>query len=193
MAAQTIGVSQWPTCRRIRHMPAPQSRSHRIFLALWPDPDTQGAIVDHANLWTWPAECARYKPVDWHVTLHFLGSVPSHDLPKLTAELQVPFEPCGLVLDSPQQWSGGLAVLAASEVPPELVSLHQRLAESIAGLNLPVESRVWRAHVTLARRADTSVPPTRCAPVVWPVRSYALVLSTGRPQERYQLIDTYRF
>ena len=172
-------------------MPAPERNSQRLFLALWPDPPTQDAIASHARLWTWPETCTRYKPADWHVTLHFLGNVPSHRLTALAEELQLPVDACDLVLDLPQQWPGGLAVLAASRIPQQLDELHQALAGSIAGLNLPLECRAYRPHVSLARRASAAIPPMRAASVVWPVRSYALVVSTGHADERYRVLRAY--
>lgn len=169
----------------------PDKNFQRLFLALWPDPATLEAMVKHTELWTWPQGCARYKPVDWHVTLHFLGDVPAPRLAELTAGLKLPFDSFELVLDQPQQWPRGLSVLGASRVPDELAELQQRLALSLAGLKLPVEHRPYRPHVTLARRADAAIPPSVSTPVVWPVRSYALVRSTGRPEQRYQVVCSY--
>jgi hypothetical protein len=45
--------------------------------------------------------------------------------------------------------------------------------------------------LTLAHHAKGSVPPTRSAPVVWPVRSFELVVSTGNAGARYGELRMY--
>jgi len=81
----------------------------------------------------------------------------------------VPFQPFELVL----------AVLGAAEVPAPLQVLHDRLGDALRTLGLPVETRPYQPHVTLARRADAVVVPAMLTPVVWRVRRYVLVVSTG--------------
>ncbi len=164
---------------------------HRLFLALWPDDVGRQAMAEHTRSWAWPEQSVRYDPLDWHVTLHFLGNVPAQRLPELATGLDLPFDHFDLVLDRPQQWPHGLAVLGASTLPDHLVDLHRRLARAITVLGLPVEQRPYRPHATLARNAQTAVPPQDCAPVVWSVREYSLALSTGRVGERYVVIGRY--
>ena len=91
----------------------------------------------------------------------------------------VPFQPFELVLDQPTRWPHGLAVLGAAEVPAPLQVLHDRLGDALRTLGLPVETRPYQPHVTLARRADAVVVPAMLTPVVWRVRRYVLVVSTG--------------
>jgi len=163
----------------------------RMFLALWPDDAGRKALARHIESWTWPEAGDRYRPADWHVTLHFLGKVAAGRLAQLATGLRVPFDAFDLVLDQPERWPRGLAVLGASALPEQLADLHERLARTIALLGLPVEQRRYRPHVTLARHAAAALPPSHWAPVVWPVRGYTLVLSTGRPEERYRVIESY--
>jgi RNA 2',3'-cyclic 3'-phosphodiesterase len=164
---------------------------YRLFLALWPDDVGRQAMAKHTQFWAWPEQSVRYEPVDWHVTLHFLGNLPEQRLPELSAGLHVPFDHFNLVLDRPERWPHGLAVLGASTVPNELLDLHLRLTRAITVLDLPVEHRLYRPHVTLARAAQAAVPPQSFAPVVWSIREYVLALSAGRPEKRYQVIGRY--
>lgn len=151
----------------------------RLFLALWPAPATHAALLAHAQQWSWD-NARRTPPERLHITLHFLGPVPAERLDALRAGLQVDWEGCELLLDRAQVWPGGIAVLEASQVPPELAALHAALGERLRALELPVESRRYRPHVTFARKAVAARPPEAFEPVRWKAGgSYALVESLG--------------
>jgi 2'-5' RNA ligase len=170
-----------------------RSKRHtfRLFLAIWPDDEVRQRVTRHHAGWALPSGSLIYQPQDWHVTLHFLGSVADERVVEVAAGLHLPLQPCELILDQPELWRGGLAVLAATSVPSALMSFHDRLAVALRGLDLPVESRPWRPHLTLARRAVTAQLPTPITPVAWPVQKYAMVVSTGRPEQRYQVVHEY--
>lgn len=165
--------------------------SQRLFLALWPDAAVQSQLAAHAQQWSWPAGCAPYQPQDWHVTLHFIGRVDASQVTELTARAAVPFQPFNLVLDKPALWPHGLAVLCPGEFPKHLWSLFDRLGHVLRGLDLTVETRPYRPHLTLARRAQGAMAPSTLAPVKWLVQSYALAVSTGDSDTRYQIQRTY--
>lgn len=133
----------------------------------------------------------QYRPADWHVTLHFIGPVKADRVADIAAGAGVPFQPFTWVLDQPTLWPHGLAVLGATKVPTPLQVLHERLGDALRGLGLPVETRLFQPHVTLARRARAAIPPTAFAPVVWRVRSYALLTSTGDKDPRYRVVCQY--
>lgn len=167
------------------------ARTQRLFLALWPDDATRGQLAAHARQWRWPLGCVQYLPADFHVTLHFIGPVQTDQVENIGANAGVPFQPFKLVLDLPMRWPHGLAVLGATEVPVPLQALHDRLGDTLRRLDLPMETRPYRPHVTLARRADAAIAPTVPAPVVWRIRSFALVVSTGDREQRYRVIRQY--
>jgi 2'-5' RNA ligase len=171
--------------------PPAKPRAHRLFLAIWPDDPVRQAVAEHADAWSLPAGCLRYGPADWHVTLHFLGRVETERVPDIAAAVDVPTEPFRMVLDQPLLWPGGLAVVGASEMPQALKALHDRLAQALRGVNHAVESRPYRPHLTLARRAFGARRPRAPVPVQWPVRGFALVVSTGKADQRYALLRTY--
>lgn len=170
----------------------PGPRTQRLFLALWPDAGVREQLAAHADQWLWPAGCTRYAPADWHVTLHFIGDVATEQAETIAAGAAVPFQPFELVLDQPARWAHGLTVLGASEVPMPLRTLHERLGRALRGLDLALDPRPYVPHVTLARHADAAIPPTVFAPVRWPVRGFALVLSTGLKASRYRVIRQYQ-
>ena len=80
-----------------------------------------------------------------------------------------PVPPFELVLDEFTVWHRGIAVLQPSAAAPEpLVVLHGRLAEALRALELPVESRPLRPHVTFARRGrGAGLAAAAPAPVRW--------------------------
>jgi 2'-5' RNA ligase len=146
-------------------------------------------IVQHAAAWHWPAAARRTAAERLHVTLHFLGNVPAERLPQLRAGLSVEWAGCELLLDQAEVWPGGIAVLEASQLPPELAQLHARLGARLVKLQVPVEPRRYRPHVTLARKAFGARPPAQWTPLVWTAPpGYLLVQSLpgGRGYEPVQ-------
>jgi 2'-5' RNA ligase len=168
------------------------SHTQRLFLALWPDGPARHQLSLHARAWTWPPDCVQYLPVDWHVTLHFIGEVPTVRVADIAANVALPFQAFECVLERPRLWPHGLAVLCANKVPAALQNLHDRLGDALCGLGLPVETRPYCPHVTLARRADTAVLPVISPSVVWQISRYALVVSTGKRDGHYRTIREYQ-
>jgi 2'-5' RNA ligase len=165
----------------------------RLFLALWPDAAVRRRIAAHAAAWAaLPVARGRMAPEDWHVTLHYIGSVAADRVPAVAEALEVRCEPFELVLDRPRTWPRGLAVVEAATIPVPLTALHEALAQSLRRLALPVEERRFRPHVTLARHAGDARPPLDPDPIGWPAHGYRLVVSTGRPEQRYANLREYR-
>jgi RNA 2',3'-cyclic 3'-phosphodiesterase len=151
----------------------------RLFLALWPDADVRADLAAHQAQWQWPAG-ARLSRIDGlHLTLHFIGAVDAERVPALRAACRLPMAPCTLTLDRPELWPNHCAVLCARDVPPALAALHAALAQALRTLELPVERRGFRPHVTLARHAAGASPPPDALPVQWTLRDPVLVQSAG--------------
>lgn len=72
----------------------------------------------------------------------------------------------------------GIAVLEPDAVPAPLLALHGSLARVLRDLDLPVDERPFRPHVTLARRAAGATLPAAQCDIAWPVERYALMSST---------------
>ena len=125
------------------------------------------------------------------MTLHFIGRVEASQVTDLTSRAAAPFQPFELVLNKPALWPQGLAVLCPDELPKQLWSLFDRLGQVLRGLNLTVETRPYRPHLTLARRAQGAMAPSTTAPVTWLVHSYVLAASTPDGDTLYQIHRTY--
>lgn len=123
-----------------------------------------------------------------HLTLHFIGALPASRLDELLPALAVEVTPCDLVLDRIECWPRGLVVWRASVLPPPLQRLHRGLARALQALQLPVERRPLRPHVTLARRALLRELPA-VDPLPWPLRGHVLVHS--RPDGRYEVLQRW--
>lgn len=170
-----------------KHPPVPQAQA-RLFLALWPEPGLRQALLAHQRDWQWPLKCTWVRPENLHLTLHFIGAVPREKLGEITARLAVPLAPFALELGRPALWQAGVAVLEPLAVPSGLLQLRERLGLALQQLGLPVESRPFRPHVTLARHAGGARPPTSAPLLHWPVVDYALVESAAG---QYQVLQRY--
>ena len=150
----------------------------RLFIALWPGDALRRAIASWQQAWSWPPRAALVKPDRLHLTLHFLGDVPANRLPQLVERLTARVEPFTLALGEGEVWSNGVALLRPDATPPALARLHAQLRRELEGLELAVETRPYRAHVTLARRAHGAIAPQQGPGLQWRVDSgYVLVRS----------------
>jgi len=154
-----------------------QQETSRLFLALWPDPGVRHALRTWRDAWAWPRGATPVHTDKLHLTLHFLGGVPSERLPELLDGFNVPFEQFRLDLGKPVLWPHGIAVLEPLTGPPALLALHARLGEALAGLGLQPEARSYRPHVTMARRAHGAAIPLDGPTIAWQADRYALVES----------------
>lgn len=156
----------------------------RLFYALWPDEATRRALTAQQAQWQWTPASRPTRGERLHATLLFLGAgIARERVPQLIAQCPRLDRPVALVLDVPQLWPRGTAVLAASELPEPLAALHDDLRQRCA-----MPPRAWRPHVTLARRAEGAVPPANAEPIVWQVERGVLVESDLRPPARYRVL-----
>jgi RNA 2',3'-cyclic 3'-phosphodiesterase len=154
----------------------------RLFVALWPDAAVRAAIAAWRDACTWPAGAAAVATPKLHMTLHFIGDVAADRLPAIVQGLRVPRQRFELVLDQCALWPRGLVVLQPSETPAALLALHAACADALRALELPVERRPFRAHVTLARGAAGAALQQATKPLRWPAGELALVRSHPGPR-----------
>lgn len=159
----------------VRSSPRPDTL--RLFVALWPDGGANAWLHDCDASIAWPDAAAREGPERRHLTLHFLGAVPRPRLDDVMQALQCPFTPFELVLGSIAAWPRGLLVAEPLARCEALFALHAALGAALQRAGQRVESRAFRPHVTLARRASGAVCPASPPPLRWPVAAYALVAS----------------
>jgi 2'-5' RNA ligase len=165
--------------------------STRLFLALWPDPTIRHTLRERRDAWDWPRGASPVHTDKLHMTLHFLGEQPSARVAELQRGFAVPFAPFSLSIGVPKLWSHGVAVLEPHEEPPELLALHANLSSALVALGLQPETRQFRPHVTLARRANSAVVPPETEPLIWKVDGYALVESKPANGGGYTVLQSY--
>lgn len=161
----------------------------RLFVGLWPDEAVRDEIVAHAQTWVWPRQARPTRRERLHLTLCFLGELPTQRLPEVIERLPVAFEPFELRLAQPEVWAGGVAVLRPLEIPAALHGLQQRLQWALrwhAAPWLPRRSS-FAPHVTLARDVPAALPPRHCLPIAWPVAGYTLIESDLGPPATYRV------
>lgn len=162
----------------------------RLFTALWPDETTRQQIVLHRNNQDWVGGARTVADADLHVTLTFLGYMSPSILPALADHLtSVPFAPVELYFERTEDWGEGLVVLCPDKLPPALTQLHRHLQEIQQALGLAVESRPYRPHVTLARRARGTILTQPKRPIRWTARGF--VLAQSDPPGTYEVLQTF--
>lgn len=124
----------------------------RCFIALGPDPATRKRLAGLALAFPEPA---RLHPADLHLTLAFLGTLTEDHEARLREALhplarrQPDLSFSSLAIwPTPERPRVAVAEYALTEALRELVRSTQRI---LGGMALPVETRPFRPHVTLAR------------------------------------------
>lgn len=176
----------------------------RLFVGLWPP----GPALEHAqaHLASFHDQLpgGRWIPLPrWHITLAFLGDVPTSKIPSVVSLLDklAPAHPplSGLRLQGAGTFRG---VLWLGLTPTERYSPADRLARHIQRelrrIGIPIERRPWRAHVTVARwkpRSDTTAAARKLSRQVndyrgpeFTIDSFNLVKSDNGPSPCYQVI-----
>lgn len=171
---------------------AAQQDTTRLFLALWPDPAVRAQLREWRELWDWPRGASPVHTDKLHLTLHFLGNQPGESLPALLDGLAVPMTPFRLKLDMAALWHNGVAVLAPSSAPQALLDLHAALSAALPGLGLEPEARIYRPHVTMARRAKGAVIPQDGPVIDWHIDHYTMVESKTGDGSGYTVLREYR-
>ncbi|MES2898563.1 MAG: RNA 2',3'-cyclic phosphodiesterase [Pseudomonadota bacterium] len=163
----------------------------RLFIALWPEDGVRDALAAWRDGWQWPRHATPVRTARLHVTLHFLGDVAAERLPDLGPALACQFEPFTLSFGHNQLWPHGIAVLEPHSTPAALTTLHAALALRLQQLGVPTDSRPYRPHATLARRAAGATSP-QCGPAIdWRVERYALMQSVTGHGGGYATLRSY--
>ena len=153
-----------------------QPGRRRVFFALWPDDATRSALVRATK---GAVRLCGGRPIAkerLHVTVAFLGEVTAEQLASVRGAAPVAVGAFDLTLDLLGVWPQSRVLwLAGRDVPDALNALERELWTRLEQRGFKREERIYRPHLTLARRArpvEEEVPP-----VTWPVTELALVES----------------
>jgi 2'-5' RNA ligase len=167
----------------------------RLFFALWPGAATAAAL--HARACALKAECdgRAVRRDTIHLTLAFLGEVPSCDLAALSAiAAGIGGARFTLELDHVGTWRGNRILWTGpSCLPPALVALGQTLADCLRAAGFALEQRAFTPHVTLVRNARRTPQAGETHALHWRVASFVLVASErGTAGAHYRVIGRWR-
>ncbi|MCM2289059.1 MAG: RNA 2',3'-cyclic phosphodiesterase [Sulfuritalea sp.] len=163
-----------------------EARSHRVFFALWPDPEATGHLAALAHSLAGSGGGRLMRPATLHLTLAFIGSaMPTRlaELERIAAGIRAPafdlsFDRLGFWPQRGILWAG------CRTLPPPLRALSERLAAGLREAGFAIDQRVGAAlvpHVTLARGIRCASLPRLETPIRWRVDEFALVESHLHP------------
>jgi 2'-5' RNA ligase len=164
----------------------------RIFFAVWPPPETAGALAQ------WAREAqektgGKTTPEDKiHLTLAFLGDTDPGKA--ITAAKRVSAQAHKLPIEQARYWRENNIVWAGPrEMPTPLKALFDSLSMELFREEFILERRPFAAHVTLIRkaRAAKSLPPL--PGLDWPVNEFVLVRSSlSSAGSTYEALERFR-
>lgn len=167
--------------------------AERWFLALWPDSETRAALAAQVARFA-PLPGRSTHPLDWHLTLVFLGELEPERLScveEAAAGIQAPafafdLERIDHFARSQVLWCG------PARTPEPLAELVADLQERLVICGMVPESRPYRPHVTLARKARVPVAHEFAAPVRWPVTEWVLAHGGTGTVPRYRVSRRFK-
>jgi len=167
------------------------AKNKRLFFALWPD---KGVRRHLANLQTIlpQAQGNWVHPMDLHITLQFLGSVPSNQqncIREAANAIQAfPFE---LEISRLDFWpKPRIAWAGPEQTPAELLELAKSLSQNLQECGFEPEKRLYQPHVTLLRKTTPNMAIELPEPISWPVNEFVLVESCpGGEPPWYKVIE----
>jgi len=168
--------------------------AQRLFLALWPDEALRRKLLAvRPKLGT---QGGREVPAtNFHVTLAFLGSVASDQVARIEQAAAGWHCRARLEFTRLAWWpKARLLCLEAPEPPAVFLDAVAALHSGLREAGFALESRPYRAHVTLVRNVGR---PVACLdapglPVDWPVGGIALVASVqATGGSRYSVLQEW--
>lgn len=166
----------------------------RLFFALWPARQTAMALHALACRQAVGTGGRVTRMDSIHLTVAFLGDVPVGRIEALRSppsDLAAPT--FTMVLDQVGHWvRNGIVWAGPSQVPEALSALHARLSDWVVSQGIALDTRPFRPHVTLLRKAARGELAEFRAPIEWPVTEYVLVRSGRRADgSRYETIARF--
>lgn len=163
----------------------------RLFFALWPDDESRQRInalnqsIDEAG--------RKLVPENLHITLVFLGNVAD----EIAAEVQkqastIRGTPIDLSFDELDYWRRPRVLcLTCRRQPHHLYSLVNALVGMVEQFPIRLDKRAYRAHITLARKAQRR-PDIEFEPIAIHSDRFALVQSISTDSGvRYKVLESW--
>lgn len=160
----------------------------RLFFALWPEDDVRAAVAAVAD--ELRLDTGRKVPAaNYHVTLAFLGEV-DHTAAATAQAIGAAIHGSSftMTLNTFGWWrKPAVAWIAPADPPASLVDLAQTLGNALRAAGLPVETKAYRPHLTLARKVTARPALEHDFEVRWPIGALHLIESrAGASGVRYE-------
>ncbi|WP_456380594.1 RNA 2',3'-cyclic phosphodiesterase [Thiolapillus sp.] len=169
------------------------ARNKRLFFALWPDQEVRSQLAGLQTLLP-QVQGNWVHPMDLHITLQFLGSVPVNQqhciLQAASAVQAVPF---ALEINHLDFWPKPRIAWAGPEkTPEELLRLVKTLGRNLRECGCKPEKSPYRPHVTLLRKTTPGMALVLPQPVFWPVEHFVLAESCpGSEPPWYKIVESW--
>jgi len=169
----------------------------RLFVAVVPPAEVAMALADRLDSLSIPGR--HVPPINWHITLRFVGRVDAVTYDRWLASLeQVEGEPLRMRLEGlgafPRPQSA--TVVWVGVMAPGIERLAAMVEEATQRAGIPAEERPFRPHLTLARVR----PPVDARAVVeradlgpgltWRADRFSVMAAAG---SRYEIYETFAF
>jgi 2'-5' RNA ligase len=158
----------------------------RLFFALWPGDRQRELLRDTLRPVLTSVEGDTVDRRNWHVTLVFIGAFPDEQIPFLQAAARELDDLDNLEIrlrfDRLVYWQRPrIACLQPLTIPPPLAVLVGKLQALLAAFDIEPDDRVYRPHITVARRARVFDDVILSRPVDLEWNGFELVESTSGP------------
>lgn len=162
----------------------------RAFFALQPAPAARRELAHRR-----PSGRGAGRPVpedNLHVTLAFLGAIDEAAVMRArNAAARVAAVGFSLCFNEVAVWRSGVCVALPETVPEAANQLRGQLARLLREAQVPFDQRIWRPHVTLARRARSGGGGL-ANPVTAGFDAFVLMQSLPQPEGvRYTVLDRW--
>lgn len=157
------------------------SVTERLFFALWP---TENVLLNMTQfskmvIQTQGIAGKLILPINWHITLAFLGNIDVATKPCLEqAAATIKSQPFTLSLDQLGYWpKTQILWLGTSQTPATLTQLVTQLTAALSSCGYQPDNRPFRAHITLMRKVNRIKNLPSITPITWLVADFCLVRS----------------
>ena len=174
------------------------SVTERLFFALWPTESVRLDLNQLSQLVNQtPGMVGKIvSPVNWHITLAFLGNINVATKPCLEqAATTIKVQRFNLSLDQLGYWpKKHILWLGTSQMPATLAQLVTQLTTALSSCGYQPENRPFHAHITLMRKVNRIKNLPNITPITWSVEDFCLVRSTlATGGAHYEIIARWTF
>ena len=169
-------------------------KKSRLFFALWPSQQIRATVEEVASPLLHEVDGRIITPENFHITLHFIGSVTDEVKHCLHQSAQsVTCEAFDLRLDHFGFFSKAkIFWMAPQFMPPQLTRLHNTLGNALTACDFQPDLRAYSPHVSLLRKAGKTAVDYPAFSINWHVDEFVLIESCSNVTGvSYKVLERY--